>query len=276
MENKLCEWCQETEVQKSHHRFCSQTCKNRYISSKNNYKEIATKVIQTWLEKNPTMSSDRTRNCIQCNKEFVAERKEQKFCSHTCSAICSNSNRDPEVYKRQSEILKAAYKEGRIKMPYPKGYKKENTELVEKTCPQCNKIFFRKRLRSLKQKFCSVQCGVDSRKVDWKESLKNYRMACKFEFNLADYPDEFDFDLVREHGWYSPKNKKNNLGGVSRDHIFSVKDGYINLIDPSIMSHPANCQLMRHNDNVSKYKKSSITLNELLDKINIWNSKYNK
>lgn len=48
------------------------------------------------------------------------------------------------------------------------------------------------------------------------DEYQKYRLDANFKFNLADYSDEFDFTLVKEHGWYSPTNKKNNLGGVSR------------------------------------------------------------
>ncbi len=106
------------------------------------------------------------------------------------------------------------------------------------------------------------------------QKLSDYRLACKFDFNIGDYPDEFDFKLIENHGWYSAKNRGNNLNGVSRDHIVSVKFGFENSIDPKIISHPANCQLLRHNDNVSKNKKCSMTIEELLEKIQNWNNRY--
>ena len=106
-------------------------------------------------------------------------------------------------------------------------------------------------------------------------SLVRYRMDCKFNFNLADYKEEFDFKLVKEYGWYSPSNKKNNLGGVSRDHMFSIREGFEMNIDPKILSHPANCQLLIHSKNISKHRKSSITLEELLTKIEEFDKKYN-
>lgn len=84
----------------------------------------------------------------------------------------------------------------------------------------------------------------------------------------------FDFSIIEKYGWYSPSNKRNNLGGVSRDHIYSVMEGFKNNIDSKILSHPANCQLMIHNDNISKGNKSSITLEELLEKIKEWDKKY--
>jgi hypothetical protein len=107
-----------------------------------------------------------------------------------------------------------------------------------------------------------------------RSGLTNYRADCKFKFNLADYPDEFDFQLVTEHGWYSAKNRGNNIYGVSRDHMLSVKYGFDNGIDPKILAHPANCRLMLHRDNVSKLSKCSITLEDLLIKIAAWDKKY--
>jgi hypothetical protein len=62
----------------------------------------------------------------------------------------------------------------------------------------------------------------------------------------------------------SPTNKNNNLGGVSRDHMFSVREGFEMGIDTKIISHPANCRLMVHTENISKNKKSILTIEELL------------
>lgn len=93
---------------------------------------------------------------------------------------------------------------------------------------------------------------------------------------MNDYPDEFDFELIRENGWYSPSNKGNNLGGVSRDHMYSVKDGFENNVPPELLSHPANCRLIIHNENSSKNRNSCITLDELKERIALWDKKYNK
>ena len=102
-------------------------------------------------------------------------------------------------------------------------------------------------------------------------------MSCQFKFSLNEYPDKFDFDLVKKYGWYSAKNRGNNLNGVSRDHMFSIKEGFLQNIDPKIISHPANCQLLRHEDNFHKKGcKCSITLEELQKRINDWDKKYNK
>ena len=58
--------------------------------------------------------------------------------------------------------------------------------------------------------------------------------------------------------------------------FYSKKPEGFNLgIDPSLLAHPANCKLMVHNDNISKNKKSSLTIIELNDRINEWDIKYN-
>ena len=45
-------------------------------------------------------------------------------------------------------------------------------------------------------------------------------------------------------------------------------------IDPYIISHPANCEIMQHSQNSSKFNKCSITIEDLLKNIKIWNEKY--
>lgn len=103
-----------------------------------------------------------------------------------------------------------------------------------------------------------------------KYGFELYRLRCQFNFNLKDFPNKFDFELIKKYGWYSPTNKKNNLKGVSRDHMLSIKDGFINNIPPYIIKHPANCRLILHSQNSSKNSKSIISLDELVDKINKW------
>ncbi|MCX6227340.1 MAG: hypothetical protein NTV01_21775 [Bacteroidia bacterium] len=99
------------------------------------------------------------------------------------------------------------------------------------------------------------------------EYYKYYRPACEFKFSLSGYSNCFDFNLLKNSGMYKAKNRGDNLDGVSRDHMFSIKDGFKQKIDPKIMSHPANCRLMLHLDNNRKNGKSSISLQELKERI---------
>ena len=56
--------------------------------------------------------------------------------------------------------------------------------------------------------------------------------------------------------------------------MISVRYGFDNKIDPAIISHPANCQLLRQGDNASKGSANSIKIEDLLERIKTWNLKY--
>lgn len=107
-----------------------------------------------------------------------------------------------------------------------------------------------------------------------RPALVNYRADCAFKFNLKDYPEEFDFTLIEIYGWYKPKNRGNNLTGISRDHSISVRYGFDNNLSSAHLAHPANCVLMQHGNNVSKGKNISMSYDELLNRIDAWNKKY--
>lgn len=259
---KKCEWCLEAEIDKN--RFCSIICKNRYISSRNNYKSIGEKI------KKPKI----TIYCMVCNKEFIKNRPEQKYCGHGCSATISNLNRDPIVYKKQSELMKAKFAAGELKIASCLPHQ-QPAQKFEKNCLNCLKQFL-VRASCKKQKYCSVDCTPQKRRaLELKDTIEQYRRQCSFKFGLSNFPNEFDFNLIKTYGWYSPSNKKNNLDGVSRDHKFSVRQGYELKVPTHIMSHPANCMLMKHTNNISKGEICSITLDELYEAINNWDKKYN-
>jgi hypothetical protein len=77
-----------------------------------------------------------------------------------------------------------------------------------------------------------------------------------------------------EYGWYAAKNRGDNLNGCSRDHLYSVYDGFKNKIDPKIISHPANCEIKPHKENQHKHSKSSITIEQLLERISDFEKQY--
>lgn len=106
-------------------------------------------------------------------------------------------------------------------------------------------------------------------------ALRTYRARAAFKFNVYEYPERFNLDLLKEFGWYSPggrhgRNTNLNLGGVSRDHLYPVKLGWENNVDPEILSHPANCELILHSENIRKRDKPALTLDELLRRIKDW------
>jgi len=208
------------------------------------------------------------KHCKECGKQIINKDYRVIFCSHNCSARFNNRIRKrkkctfSDDVKRKIQIL--TLKRLNLYDEYI------DYQTNPKHCKECRcKLEFKNKKRI----FCSINC---KRIYDTKHltEYQKYHKNCSFNFNLSDYPNEFDFELIKKYGWYQAKNHGNNLNGVSRDHMISIMYGYENNIDHRIISHPANCQLMRHNDNSSKRKKCSLTLNELQSRIIEWNKKY--
>ena len=248
-----------------------------------------------------------TNICKNCYNDFSVREAEilrgnGKFCSRKCSAsynnvskvkipntTCGNCKKSIYVVASKVAITKhglnfcnreckeEAIKNNILENGWTDFKRKEFSEKLKTTsrkkydlnpnkCKNCNNILvFNKRNNNS----CSITC----RKNKSQEIIKyieQYRTRCRFKFSLKDYPDKFEFELITKYGWYSPSNKRNNLGGVSRDHMFSVRNGYELGIDPDIIAHPANCKLMLHSENFKKKANSSITLSSLLIKIEKW------
>jgi len=101
-------------------------------------------------------------------------------------------------------------------------------------------------------------------------TYKEYSRLCRFKFDIEEYTEEFDTDLVKQFGWYDI----NNPDGVSRDHMLSISYGWKHTIPPKVLRHPANCCLMLYKDNCQKGWRSSINYAGLEDRIRAWNKKY--
>lgn len=217
------------------------------------------------------------KKCENCNITIPYEKKNNRFCSRTCSGIYSNRIREKNGYKVSKDTCKKISET-------LSGREYFEPQEIESSCDGCGKLFkWIKKSNEQNRKFCSFRCvgkyhptHVEKRKKarEKRKQFINYKSDCSFKFNLKDYPDEFDFELVEEHGWYSARNRGNNMRGVSRDHMFSVKEGFIKGVSSHNISHPANCQLMLHSDNAKKQTKCSITLEELLQRIEEWEEKY--
>lgn len=207
--------------------------------------------------------------CHRCGKGFIVKERSKQFPIKTeyfCSRRCANK-------RKHSIECKNKIRESVITF---QNLNPDKCGCMKKTpnktynCLYCKNDFLSKKN---KRSFCTKTCQILFRKLNMSE-FRKYKSDCDFKFNLHDYPNEFDFELIKKHGWYSAKNRGNNLGGVSRDHMISVRYGFENNIDPKYIRHPANCKLLIHNENVSKGKKSSISLNELLKRIEEWDKKY--
>ena len=192
----------------------------------------------------------------KCHKIFTVTERENKFPSkdkYFCSVKCSHSHIISDEQKKKAS-------------EWNKIHNRKHPE--HNICRWCGE-----KTKSWKNKFCSKDCLRNWKRGNQTE-IKKYRTDCQFTFSLNQFPEEFDFTLVEKYGWYKATNHGNNLTGVSRDHMYSIHDGFVNKVDPKIISHPANCKLMQHTSNSAKHSKSSITLDELLKRIEEWDNKY--
>ena len=103
---------------------------------------------------------------------------------------------------------------------------------------------------------------------DNKTEKELYYMQCAFRFPRSEYSRIPGFELVNQYGWYKPS--KNRWFGATRDHMISRNYGWTHKIDPEIIRHPANCQIMLSTDNSSKGEKCTITVEELMERIKHW------
>lgn len=194
------------------------------------------------------------KRCERCGKGIETVVGSGRFCSSACSHSFSTSRNRSEINAKVSVSLKG-----------------RKVTLKSGVCPMCGERF--EMLLRKPKTFCTRRCSYNARKKPL-DGYDGYKRECQFQFSLSEYPNEFDFELVKKYGWYTAKNRGNNANGVSRDHIVSIRWGYENGVDAKNIRHPANCQLLLQRKNVSKGKKRSISVEELITRIDDWNKRY--
>lgn len=207
-------------------------------------------------------------NCPKCSTPFDNYSKwgSKKFCSRKCA----NSHTPSEKHlKKLSDTIS---KKTHIKNQFGVHKRKSSLHVVGPytkvylcICKYSGKKFYSSTVRTIHP--------------DLARSKNEYTYSCQFRFGISKYPEWFSdaTALIKEYGWYSTPGSRNgikNINGISRDHLYSVTDGWINNVSPDLIRHPANCNLIPHTQNQSKHKKSSITLEELYSRIEKFNSMY--
>lgn len=271
---RLCPYCHEIILVKNNRTFSNHV---RWCKSNPKYNEIKDSTKRKLLESLGSTITNKlgawkifSVKCFKCGKTFEVKEREKKFPSkdrYYCSRSCANKRiHSATTIAKIKEKIDTVFADKKLN-----GLIKP---IFNHICKNCGKSFEDK---SINRSFCSAKCYSEFRireSKNKKETKFNYYNECKFQFSLNHYPNEFDFSLVSFNGWYKAKNHGNNLNGVSRDHMYSVKSGYSNHIDPYLISHPANCRLLSHSNNAKKHTSCSITLDDLINRVNAWNLKY--
>jgi len=179
-----------------------------------------------------------TGQCPKCQKHFIKEIKwgyKPKFCSRKCANSRTISGPERIIYK--------------------------HTKVYIKPCKRCNTMtVFSKPKNNSYKKYC-YHCSL---------YLKNiYMDDCRFSLSPNIHPELYNNSLLIKHNWFHPINNKN---GVCWDHLYRIIDGFQSHINPKIISHPANAEMVTMKENMKRRLQSSITIDELYTRINLWNS----
>lgn len=239
--------------------YCSFRCRNIYT---NKYLRDYSKIALIKLEKSKrkeelevNIYKQNVKYCKECALELNFKQRKKKFCSVSCGAKFNNKtlNRKENVFSDKGlENIRKSNK-NKIKV----------LNLTNSICLCCKKEWYDHRKL---YKYCGQKCRKEYLRKD-KTIKQIYYKDAQFKFSLNKFPDEFDFELLKEYGMYKAKNKGDNPNGINRDHLYTIADGFKNNVDPLLLAHPANCKLITHAENVLKQGKSTITIDELILKI---------
>lgn len=208
--------------------------------------------------------------CKNCDIILDYDKRRNIFCTSSCSASYNNKIRDSKCYIMSCTKIAICNNCNNEYSLDPrcsiKNFTCRNCKKIEKKklrkCRYCNNL-----LQQGTKKFVCIEC----QHLKWRNNANQF----SFKFNVFDYPDLFDLDLLKQIGWVSFGGKRGgpkNLKGLSRDHKVSVSDAKKYKYDPYYISHPCNCQLITQLENSSKNSKSSIEYQDLIRYVDDYDS----
>jgi hypothetical protein len=265
---KICEICKTEFIPGpgSRGRGCSAECGQIIAGA------ARTKFVLSKAEERKTQYYLNPKHCKQCASIIPYEKKLNNFCDGSCATTFTNNER-------------AKLKPKKVKIIKPKKIKKVKAKKVkvEKAKNFSNKFMWKTYIAGPYTKMYHCSCKHCSIKFISKSIFqycdlhrnmyKRSRNQYEFTFNVYAYPDLFDLSLIEKFGWYSPGNRKEkNNNGIVRDHKISVNESVKNGYDPFYIRHPLNCELLRQEENKKKYTKSSMTYEELVLAVNLYDS----
>ena len=187
--------------------------------------------------------------CLRCGKKVTSDNwyGSGMFCCEKCSRSYSSKYANTEEKRKEkSDTLK-------------------NKEATLKYCIRCGcNILSRAATNNVVCDKCKYIFSKNPKK-------EKYYSECEFKFSDELYSKILGYKLLKTYGIY---NTFTNRSGVSRDHRVSIIYGFNNNINPNLISHPANCEIITQSNNSSKREKCSITVEELKEQIKEWDIKY--
>lgn len=219
--------------------------------------------------------------CAQCKNVLPYGKRKNKFCSSSCAATFNNSGKVKSSKTRFKIAQKSAAQKGVV-------LTKTEGEYTIKNCRYCDKPITR-----IGRVYCNNTCAVNHKlskrklrvcticKAEFQSSTSRHlcnahaqmfviskRVPYEFKFNVFDYPQLFDTNLIKQVGFKS----RLNPNGLVRDHKVSIHDAIKHEYDPYYISHVMNCQLITSRENLVKNSKSSISYTQLKQLVDDWDT----
>lgn len=252
--------------------------KNNHIRGKT-YEEVYGKEKAKELKNNKSkLISERNRRNIPWNKG-----KKDCFNEDTITKMKNSQLKlwNDERRKEYSEIFKIKFEEYEQKYPIfcsLEEFRKNNDGEIEVRCKYCNSWFVPS----------SDQLGNRIRATDGKNgNMKSFIYCCKEHQYLCPESGRNDPNTYTQYQKYvknvlieTEKNVKKfshyipnielrgNRFGYHLDHKYSIRQGFEDNIDPEIIGHYKNIEIIKAEYNISKGKSCSITIQYLLQEIN--------
>jgi len=275
MKNKLCEYGCKNEANFPPEK----GLRTKYCCSKLPSSCPAIRFKNSFVHRPENLSQKIENNTILCDYGCgkIARFKliRGKYCCSKTPSSCENMKKiNFMVHRTTIETLMK-------KHPYFCEVEKprENIETgkIEVRCKHCNQWFepgreqLRARICHLENEdgngccflFCSKECKISSnfyhanKRID-PNLLQKYKAYVKKVYTETDRS-------IKLHG-----HKIENLFlrgrkfGYQLDHMYSIYNGFNDNTDPKIVGHWKNLRIITGSENIRKFNKSSLTLNELL------------
>lgn len=221
------------------------------------------------------------KTCEICNKEVKGKRK---TCSKECrDKLCGLARKGKATYIDEDGnnitlTVKEATERGLVAASTKYVWSDESKKLASESHKGKRPHNYSEEMRNKiskwsKNKPQEVQDKIRQTCYDKGIWVKpEDKDAYKVYFELTEFKHGYDTinpderKLLNKYGVF---NTHTNSKGCVRDHLLSRKYGFENNIDPEIISHPANCEIVLHAENVrrSMTNDNQITLTELLERI---------
>lgn len=285
---KECKMCKnEYNTDSEFKAYCSSNCKSRDRFIEIPYKNKNFKIWKENFEKYPEFyknilnPNDRFKNkCLSCGIEFIGFRK---CCNNICSLKIKkettfkstgsyhNLSRDSKSRKNMENNLiekygiKNVFQRDDVKQKLKEtwklkyGFENPSISLIIKD---------KKRKTSEINKWWTPLDQWDERKI----YMRNVFSLTKE--NLIKFGEiKFGTDFLER---IKNSSKLGNKLKLTIDHRLSRNDGFINGIPVEVLSHICNLEIITFSANSSKNSKSSISLENLLNEIEIFDKQFNK